>query len=62
MFMNEKILLAVIKGVYKTLFFTEYKVIMLFLNIHQREVDHHQHRTVQSTASKLWFECKPIFN
>ena len=32
------------------------------LNIHQREVDHHQHRTVQSTASKLWFECKPIFN
>ena len=22
------------------------------LNIHQREVDHHQHRTVQSTASK----------
>ena len=31
--MNEKILLSkipVIKGVYKTLFFTEYKVIMLF--------------------------------
>ena len=55
--------IPVIKGVYKTLFYSEYKVIMLFLpreicstvhslNIHQREVDHHQHRTVQSTASK----------
>ena len=51
--MNEKILLfqiPVIKGVYKTLFFTEYKVIMLFLP---------RGSVVNGRTRCTWFEYTP---